>query len=94
LRYFLSYILQFQFHKAACEQAGWEGPLHRCSIYDNKEVGKRFNAMLEAGASQPWPDTLEEFTGTREMDGSAIIEYFDPLMLYMKDQNATESCGW
>ena len=94
LRYFLSYILQFQFHKAACEQAGWEGPLDRCSIYDNKEVGKRFNAMLEAGASQPWPDTLEEFTGTREMDGSAIIEYFDPLMLYMKDQNATESCGW
>tara|TARA_Y100000815_G_scaffold262158_1_gene275234 strand:- start:457 stop:2325 length:1869 start_codon:yes stop_codon:yes gene_type:complete len=94
LRYFLSYILQFQFHKAACEQAGWEGPLHRCSIYDNKEVGERFNAMLEAGASQPWPDTLEEFTGTRQMDGSAIIEYFDPLMLYLKDQNATESCGW
>ncbi|KCZ51681.1 M2 family metallopeptidase [Hyphomonas pacifica] len=94
LRYFLSYILQFQFHKAACEQAGWEGPLHRCSIYDNKEVGERFNAMLEAGASQPWPDTLEKFTGTREMDGSAIIEYFDPLMLYLKDQNADESCGW
>ena len=94
LRYFLSYILQFQFHKAACEQAGWEGPLHRCSIYDNKEVGERFNAMLEAGGSQPWPDTLEEFTGTRQMDGSAIIEYFDPLMLYLKDQNATESCGW
>ncbi|MAN46477.1 MAG: peptidyl-dipeptidase [Hyphomonas sp.] len=94
LRYFLSYILQFQFHKAACEQAGWEGPLHRCSIYANKEVGERFNAMLEAGASQPWPDTLEKFTGTREMDGSAIIEYFDPPMLYLKDQNADESCGW
>lgn len=94
LRYFLSFVMQFQFHKAACEQAGWEGPLHRCSIYGNKEVGERFNAMMEAGASQPWPDTLEEFTGTREMDGSAIIEYFDPLMLYLKDQNATESCGW
>ena len=94
LRYFLSFVMQFQFQKAACDQAGWEGPLHRCSIYDNKEVGERFNAMMEAGASQPWPDTLEEFTGTREMDGSAIIEYFDPLMLYLKDENATESCGW
>ena len=94
LRYFLSFVMQFQFHKAACDQAGWEGPLHRCSIYDNREVGERFNAMMEAGASQPWPDTLEEFTGTREMDGSAIIEYFDPLMLYLKDENATESCGW
>ncbi|MFN3911212.1 M2 family metallopeptidase [Hyphomonas sp.] len=94
LRYFLSFIMQFQFHKAACEQAGWDGPLHRCSIYGNKEVGDRFNAMLEAGASQPWPDTLEKFTGTREMDGSAIIEYFDPLMGYLKTQNEGQTCGW
>jgi peptidyl-dipeptidase A len=94
LRYFLSFIMQFQFHKAACEQAGWEGPLHRCSIYGNKEVGAKFNAMLEAGQSQPWPDTLERFTGTREMDGSAIIEYFDPLMVYLKEQNKGQACGW
>ncbi len=94
LRYFLSFILQFQFHKAACEQAGWEGPLHRCSIYDNKEVGERFNAMLEMGSSKPWPDALEAFTGTREIDGSAIVEYFDPLMVYLKEQNEGQSCGW
>tara|TARA_R110000787_G_scaffold179301_2_gene291043 strand:- start:5979 stop:7844 length:1866 start_codon:yes stop_codon:yes gene_type:complete len=94
LRYFLSFVMQFQFHKAACEQAGWEGPLHRCSIYDNKEVGERFNAMMEMGASKPWPDALESFTGTREMDGSAIVEYFDPLMVYLKEANAGQSCGW
>ncbi len=94
LRYFLSFIMQFQFHKAACEQAGWEGPLHRCSIYGNKEVGQRFNAMLEAGASEPWPETLEKFTGTREMDGRAIIEYFDPLIAYLKEENEGQSCGW
>ena len=94
LRYFLSYVMQFQFHKAACEQAGWEGPLHRCSIYNNKEVGARFNAMMEMGASKPWPDALESFTGTREMDGSAIVEYFDPLMVYLKQENAGQTCGW
>ena len=94
LRYFLSFIMQFQFHKAACEQAGWEGPLHRCSIYGNKEVGARFNEMLKAGNSQPWPDTLEKFTGTREMDGSAIIEYFDPLIVYLKEENQGQTCGW
>tara|TARA_R110000764_G_scaffold110289_5_gene196705 strand:+ start:819 stop:2684 length:1866 start_codon:yes stop_codon:yes gene_type:complete len=94
LRYFLSYVMQFQFHKAACEQAGWEGPLHRCSIYNNKDVGERFNAMMEMGASKPWPDALESFTGTREMDGSAIVEYFDPLMVYLKQENADQSCGW
>ncbi|MFC7291737.1 M2 family metallopeptidase [Hirschia litorea] len=94
LRYFLSFVMQFQFHKAACEMSGWEGPLHRCSIYNNKEVGTKFNAMMEMGASKPWPDALEAFTGTREMDGSAIIEYFDPLMTYLKEENEGRSCGW
>lgn len=94
LRYFLSFIMQFQFHQAACEMAGWEGPLHRCSIYGNEEVGARFSAMMEMGASQPWPDALEAFTGTREMDGSAIIAYFEPLMVHLQEQNATRDCGW
>lgn len=94
LRYFLSFVMQFQFHKAACETAGWEGPLHRCSIYGSEEVGRKLNAMLEAGASQPWPDTLELFTGTREMDGSAIITYFQPLMDYLEEENKDRKCGW
>jgi peptidyl-dipeptidase A len=94
LRYFLSYILQFQFHQAACGMANWEGPLHRCSIYGNEEVGARFNAMLQAGASEPWPDTLELFTGQRDMDGSSIIAYFAPLQTYLEEQNKGRKCGW
>ncbi len=94
MRYFLSYILQFQFHKAACDMVGYDGPLHRCSVYGNKEVGSKFQAMLEMGASKPWPDALEAFTGTRDMDGSAIIEYFAPLMTYLEAENEGKSCGW
>lgn len=93
-RYFLARILQFQFHKAACELAGWEGPLHRCSVYGSKAVGARFNAMLELGASEPWPEALAAFTGSRDMNGSAIVEYFDPLMVWLKEQNAERTCGW
>jgi peptidyl-dipeptidase A len=93
-RYFLARVLQFQFHQAACKAAGWTGPLHRCSIYGNKEVGKRFNAMMEMGASKPWPDALEAFTGSRKMDGSAIIAYFQPVMTYLKAQNKGQQCGW
>ena len=94
MRYFLAHILQFQFHKAACDMAGNDGPLHRCSVYGNKEVGSKFNAMMEMGSSKPWPDALEAFTGTRDMDGSAIIEYFDPLMVYLEEQNKDRTCGW
>ena len=93
-RYFLARILQFQFYKAACDEAGWEGPLHRCSFYGNKQVGAKLNAMLELGASKPWPDALEAFTGTREMDGTAMISYFAPLMDWLKKENAGKSCGW
>lgn len=93
-RYFLARLLQFQFYKAACEQAGWKGPLHRCSFYNNKEVGQRLNAMLEMGASKPWPDALQAFTGSREMSGDAMVAYFQPLMGWLKQQNKGQRCGW
>jgi peptidyl-dipeptidase A len=93
-RYFLSFIVQFQFHKALCEAAGYKGPLHECSIFGSKEAGKRYQAMLAHGASQPWQNTLAELTGTREMDASAIIEYFTPLMGWLKEQNQGQKCGW
>ncbi len=94
MRYFLAHILQFQFHKAACDMAGNTGPLHRCSIYGNKEVGAKFNDMMRMGSSKPWPEALEAFTGTQQMDGSAILEYFEPLMVYLKEENKDKKCGW
>ncbi len=94
LRYFLAHVLQFQFYEAACQQAGWEGPLHRCTVYGNQEVGARLNAMLEMGQSRPWPDALEAFTGTRQMDGGSMVRYFQPLMSYLQEQNQGRQCGW
>ncbi len=94
MRYFLARVLQFQFFDAACEQAGWDGPLHRCSFYGNKEVGEKLNAMLEMGASKPWPDALEAFTGTREMSGKAMADYFAPLKTWLDEQNEGKTSGW
>ncbi len=93
-RYFLARILQFQFYKAACDTAAWEGPLHRCSFYGNEEVGKNLNAMLEMGASKPWPDALEAFTGERQMSGTAMVEYFAPLLEWLNEQNEGQEAGW
>jgi peptidyl-dipeptidase A len=93
-RYFLARILQFQFYKAACDMAGWRGPLHRCSFYGNREVGRRLNAMLAMGASRPWPDALEAFTGTREISAEPMVEYFRPLLGWLREQNQGRRCGW
>jgi len=93
-RYFLSFIIQFQFHKALCEAAGFKGPLSECSIYGNEVAGRKFGAMLAKGASAPWQDALFELTGTREMDASAILDYFAPLQTWLKEQNKGQKCGW
>ncbi len=93
-RYFIARILQFQFQRALCEAAGHEGLLSDCSVYGSKEAGAKFKAMLEPGSSVPWQDTLEKLTGTRAADATAIIDYFEPLMGYLKEQNANRSCGW
>jgi peptidyl-dipeptidase A len=93
-RYFLARILQFQFYKAACDIAGWRGPLHRCSFYGNREVGRRLNAMLAMGLSRPWPDALEAFTGTREISAEPMVEYFRPLLGWLREQNRGRRCGW
>ncbi|MCH7536846.1 MAG: M2 family metallopeptidase [Proteobacteria bacterium] len=93
-RYFLARILQFQFQRSLCQIAGHEGDLASCSIFGNTEAGERFHAMMASGQSEPWQDALEKLTGTREMDATAIIDYFAPLMGYLKEQNEGRTCGW
>ncbi|MCB9732597.1 MAG: M2 family metallopeptidase [Deltaproteobacteria bacterium] len=95
MRYFLAAILQFQIHRALCKAAGHEGPLYTCSIYGDVEAGKRLEALLEAGSSQPWQDSLAALTGgEREMDATAILDYFEPLSRWLDQQNEGQTCGW
>jgi peptidyl-dipeptidase A len=94
MRYFLADILQFQFHRALAQTTGCTTPLHRCSIYGSKEAGRRLNAMLQMGASRPWPDALQALTGQRQMDATAILEYFAPLQKWLDEQNRGKPVGW
>jgi peptidyl-dipeptidase A len=94
MRYFLADILQFQFHRALAKTSGCTGPLNRCSIYGNKEAGKKLNDMLSMGCSRPWPDALEALTGQRQMDATAIRDYFAPLQKWLDEQNKGKPVGW
>jgi peptidyl-dipeptidase A len=86
-RYFLAAILQFQFHRALCREAGFNGPLYQCSIYGNKQAGQKLQTMLAMGLSKPWPDALKAMTGEDKMDATAIIDYFAPLKTWLDEQN-------
>lgn len=102
LRYLVSFIIQFQFYKAACIKAGQydpknpELPLDNCDIYGSIEAGKAFHKMLSLGASKPWPDALEAFSGERTMTGKAIAEYFEPLRVWLEAENVKNNVhiGW
>ncbi|MDP9338716.1 MAG: M2 family metallopeptidase [Acidobacteriota bacterium] len=96
MRYFLARILQFQFHRALCREAGYTGPLNRCSIYGNKVAGERLNKMLAMGASKPWPEALETLTGDKQLDASALADYFAPLKTWLDEQNKAKGypLGW
>jgi peptidyl-dipeptidase A len=93
-RYFLATILQFQFHRALARLAGCTGPLHRCSIYGNQSVGARLDRMLSMGLSRPWPEALEALTGEKQMDATAMLDYFAPLQRWLEEQTRGERPGW
>jgi peptidyl-dipeptidase A len=94
IRYFLAAIYQFQFYKAMCDASGYTGPLNRCSFYGSKEAGKRLKAMLEMGQSKPWPEAMKVMTGQSKADASALVEYFSPLMIWLKEQNRGHESDW
>jgi len=95
-RYFLARIYQFQFQRGLCKIAGYQGPLHRCSIYGNKAAGAKLNEMLAMGESKPWPEALEVLTGEKQMDASALADYFAPLKVWLDEQNKKNNypVGW
>ena len=93
-RYFLARVLQFQFYKSLCDAAGFKGPLYQCSFANSPAAGKLYWNMLQKGASQPWTATLKELTGSEQLDGSAVLEYFAPLKGWLEEQNQGKTCGW
>ncbi|CAD5115774.1 DgyrCDS4720 [Dimorphilus gyrociliatus] len=94
IRYFVSYVIQFQFHKALCKEAGHNGPLHKCDIDQSTEAGNKLAAMMKLGSSKEWPDAMEAITGQRKMNVSDLIEYFAPLEDWLKKEVKNETLGW
>ncbi|XP_071941340.1 angiotensin-converting enzyme-like [Antedon mediterranea] len=97
IRYFVSFVIQFQFHEALCKAANQtDEPLYKCDIYQSKEAGLLLSNMLSLGSSKPWPEAMEQITGQREMDAGPLVEYFKPLTDWLIEQNTqnNEELGW
>ncbi|XP_023569866.1 angiotensin-converting enzyme-like protein Ace3 isoform X2 [Octodon degus] len=96
MRYFLSLVLQFQFHEALCNASGHVGPLHQCDISNSKVAGKILGGALKLGSSKPWPEVLKELTGQSNVSTNALKAYFKPLLNWLVAENVRqgEILGW
>ena len=93
-RYYLARIMQYQFHEALCKEINLDGYLHECSIYGNKVAGEKIISTMAMGESLPWQDAFENLTGSRELSGKSILNYYAPLKEWLDEQNKNRTCGW
>ena len=81
----MSYILLFQFHDHIAKNILKQDP-HATNYYGSKEVGNFLRGVLESGANNDWRELLKESVGS-EMSAKPMLDYFAPLMDYLKEQN-------
>nr|WIG64904.1 SS-hrsACE2-2A-puromycin [Vector hrsACE2 donor] len=94
IRYYTRTLYQFQFQEALCQAAKHEGPLHKCDISNSTEAGQKLFNMLRLGKSEPWTLALENVVGAKNMNVRPLLNYFEPLFTWLKDQNKNSFVGW
>ncbi|MGI4872177.1 MAG: M2 family metallopeptidase [Janthinobacterium lividum] len=83
--YALSYLILFQLHDHIARKILHQDP-HATNYYGNKEVGKFLQDIMRPGSSRDWRTVLKEKTG-EDLSARAMVAYFQPLMVYLQQQN-------
>ena len=83
--YAVSYILLFQFHDHIAKNILKQDP-HATNYFGSKDVGAFLKGVLETGSNNDWRQLLKESVGS-EMSAKPMLEYFNPLMEFLKEQN-------
>jgi len=83
--YAISYVLLFQFHNYIATEILKQDP-HSTNYYGSKEVGKWMHDLLSPGGTVDWRELLKKSTGS-EMTAKPLVDYFEPLMSWLKEQN-------
>ncbi|HEX8659059.1 MAG TPA: M2 family metallopeptidase [Hymenobacter sp.] len=83
--YALSYVILFQLHDHIARNILKQDP-RATNYYGSKEVGQFLADIMRPGASKDWRTVLKEKTG-EDLSARAMIDYFQPLTAYLKQQN-------
>ncbi len=83
--YALSFVQLFQLHDHIATKILHQNP-RATNYYGSKEVGTFIKSILEKGASEDWRKLTREKLG-EDLSAKAMLNYFAPLMDYLKKAN-------
>lgn len=83
--YALSTVLMFQLHRHIAINILDESP-SSTNYFGSRRIGDFLKKIMEPGASQDWRKVISEATG-EDMKATAMLDYFEPLMVWLKEQN-------
>jgi len=83
--YALSFALLFQLHQHIAEDILKQNP-RSTNYFGKQEIGNFLEKILKPGKTRKWRGLLKE-TIQEDISSKAMIEYFNPLMNYLKEKN-------
>ncbi len=83
--YALSYIILFQLHQHIAENILRQDP-RATDYYGATAVGDFLKEIMRPGATKDWQDVLKDATG-ETLNAKAMVDYFEPLVEWLKAQN-------
>ncbi len=84
--YAVSAIMLYQMRGHIAEKILGQDP-RAANYWGREDVGSFLEGILELGSTRDWRAVMREHLG-EEISASAMLAYFEPLMEYLKEQNA------
>lgn len=91
-KYSIAFAIKYQLHMHLAKKILHQDP-RNCDVAGHKEVGAFLYSIMKQGATKDWRTVIREATG-EEFSGRPMLEYFEPLTKYLKEQNKGREVGW
>ncbi len=91
-KYAIAFAIKWQLHMHLAQHVLQQDPRH-VNLYGNAEAGEFLLRLMRPGATKDWRALIREATG-EDLSARPMLEYFEPLMAWLKKENAGRETGW
>jgi len=91
-KYAIASIIRYQLHMHIARKILKQDP-HNCNYYGRRDAGEFLLKIMRPGATRDWRQLVREATG-EELSARPMLEYFEPLLDWLKKQNQGRQTSW